>query len=99
MATMTETRASVSLATHHSSVGNRETEGRGGVRPVVSPATGESFAQVSLLDAAHAGAAVQAARNVPPTPAALSFLQPGRFLPKLPEALRGGAARLAAPIA
>ncbi len=99
MATMTETRASVSLATHHSSVGNRETEGRGGVRPVVSPATGESFAQVSLLDGAQAGAAVEAARSAHPAWAALSFRERGRFLLKLREVLLEEADGLAALIA
>src|SRR6266446_5898550 len=99
MATMTETRASVALATYHSSVGNRETEGRGGVRPVVSPATGESFAQVSLLDPAQAGAAVEAARSAHPAWAALSFRERGRFLLKLREVLLEEADGLAALIA
>src|SRR5260221_3829200 len=99
MATMTEARACVGLAPHHSSVGNRETEGGGGVRPVVSPATGESFAQVSLLDGAQAGAAVEAARSAHPAWAALSFRERGRFLLKLREVLLEEADGLAALIA
>lgn len=56
----TET-ATASLATAHSWVGGREVEGRAGWRPVTNPATGESFAQVSLLDPAQAGEAVASA--------------------------------------
>src|SRR5436309_8309706 len=99
MSTMTETAASVAGAGHHSWVGNRETEGRGGTRPVLSPSTGEAFAHVSLLDAAQAGEAVEAARAAFPSWSALSFRERGRFLLKLREALLAEADPLAALIA
>src|SRR5206468_5892940 len=99
MSTMTETAASVAGAGHHSWVGNRETEGRGGTRPVLSPSTGETFAHVSLLDAAQAGEAVEAARAAFPFWSALSFRERGRFLLKLREALLAEADPLAALIA
>ncbi len=85
--------------THHSWVGGQETEGRGGTRGAVSPATGEAFARVSLLDAAQAGGAVEAARVAFPSWSALSFRERGRFLLKLREAVLAEADPLAALIA
>ncbi|MFI5006491.1 MAG: aldehyde dehydrogenase family protein [Solirubrobacterales bacterium] len=99
MATMTGNGVSVALATHHSQVGNRETEGRGDIRPVVNPGSGDAFAQVSLLDAAQAGAAVEAARSAFPAWSALSFGERGRFLLRLREVLLAEADDLAALIA
>jgi succinate-semialdehyde dehydrogenase/glutarate-semialdehyde dehydrogenase len=61
------------LPTRHSWVGNREVEGRGGVRPAVNPATGQPFAAASLLDADQASAAVAAARDAFPAWSALPF--------------------------
>jgi succinate-semialdehyde dehydrogenase/glutarate-semialdehyde dehydrogenase len=85
--------------THHSLVGPSELEGAGGRRPVVSPTTGEAFAEVSLLDAAQAGAAVAAAREAFPAWSALSFRERGRFLLRLREVLLEEASSLAALIA
>jgi succinate-semialdehyde dehydrogenase/glutarate-semialdehyde dehydrogenase len=61
------------LPLHHSWVGDREVAGRGGVRESVNPATGEPFAQTSLLDAEQASAAVAAAREAFPAWSALPF--------------------------
>jgi acyl-CoA reductase-like NAD-dependent aldehyde dehydrogenase len=47
--------------THHSWVAGRELPGVAGVRPVLNPANGEAFADVSLLDARQAGEAIAAA--------------------------------------
>ncbi len=68
------------LATHHSWIGNREVEGRGGVRPVINPATGQPFAQATRLDAAQASAAIAAAQAAFPAWSALSFAERGRVL-------------------
>ncbi|MGH9888202.1 MAG: hypothetical protein ACREBE_21900, partial [bacterium] len=54
------------LQTHHSWIANREAPGRAGARPAVNPATGEAFAQSSLLDAAQVGEALEAARRAFP---------------------------------
>jgi succinate-semialdehyde dehydrogenase/glutarate-semialdehyde dehydrogenase len=72
--------AAATLALHHSLVDNRPVEGRGGLRPVVSPATGRPFAGVSLLDAEQAAAAVGAAQAAFPAWSALPFRERGRFL-------------------
>jgi acyl-CoA reductase-like NAD-dependent aldehyde dehydrogenase len=87
------------VETHHSLVGPGETEGRGGRRPVVSPATGEVFAEVSLLDAAQAAAAVAAAGAAFPAWSERSFRERGRFLLRLREALLEEGDSLAALIA
>jgi acyl-CoA reductase-like NAD-dependent aldehyde dehydrogenase len=99
MATMTETAASPGLRTHHSWIGHREAEGRGGVRPAVSPATGAPFAQVSLLDAAQAGSALDAARSAFPAWSALTFAERGRYLLNLRATVLEEADALAALIA
>ena len=96
---MSETAASVAGSAHHSWVGNRETEGRGGIRPTVSPSTGEVFARVTLLEATQAGEALEAARKAFPSWSALSFRERGRFLLKLREAVLAEADPLAALIA
>src|SRR5260370_35802199 len=98
MPTMPRTAPSVPAAAHHSWVGNRETEGRGGTRAVVSPSTGETFAHVSLLDAMQAGEAVEAAQAAFPSWSVLSFRESGRFLPSLREEVLAGAHPLPAPI-
>jgi acyl-CoA reductase-like NAD-dependent aldehyde dehydrogenase len=55
------------LPVHHSWVENREVDGKGGLREAVNPATGQPFAQASLLDAEQASAAVAAARAAFPS--------------------------------
>jgi len=99
MPTMPRTAPSVPAAAHHSWVGNRETEGRGGTRAVVSPSTGETFAHVSLLDAVQAGEAVEAAQAAFPSWSVLSFRERGRFLLRLREEVLAEADPLAALIA
>ena len=47
--------------TYHSLTNNGAVEGRAGTRAVMNPATGVSFAEVSLLDEAQAGASITAA--------------------------------------
>jgi len=74
------TTAPSALATHHSWIGNREVEGRAGIRPVINPATGQPFAQASLLDAEQATAAIAAAQAAFPAWSALSFAERGRVL-------------------
>jgi succinate-semialdehyde dehydrogenase/glutarate-semialdehyde dehydrogenase len=74
------TTAPSALATHHSWIGNREVEGRAGVRPAINPATGQPFAQASLLDAEQASAAIAAAQTAFPAWSALSFAERGRVL-------------------
>jgi len=55
---MTESNAEQPVGRHHSLLGGREEPGRAGVRPVVNPASGRPFAEVSLLDAEQASTAV-----------------------------------------
>ena len=50
------------LPVHHSLVGVGELPGHAGHLPVVNPADGRAFAEVSLLDRDQAGAALEAAR-------------------------------------
>jgi acyl-CoA reductase-like NAD-dependent aldehyde dehydrogenase len=75
------------LPTFHSWVGGREVEGRAGVRPAASPATGEAFAQSSLLDAVQAGEAVAAAQSAFPAWSRTSFRERTRLLDRLREAI------------
>jgi acyl-CoA reductase-like NAD-dependent aldehyde dehydrogenase len=99
MAAMIETAASMRVTPRHSWVAGRETQGRAGPRAVSSPITGEAFAEVTLLDAAQAGAALDAARQAFPAWSALSFVERGRFLLKLREAILQKADALAALVA
>jgi succinate-semialdehyde dehydrogenase/glutarate-semialdehyde dehydrogenase len=71
----------------HSWVGGREVEGRAGVRPAVSPATGEPFAQASLLDEAQAGEAVAAAQAAFPAWSRTSFRERTRLLDRLRQSI------------
>jgi acyl-CoA reductase-like NAD-dependent aldehyde dehydrogenase len=87
MATITEAPLGVALATRHSWIGNQEVEGRGGTRAALQPATGRSFAQVSLLDLAQAREAVAAARSALPAWSRLTFAERGRHLLRLREAV------------
>jgi succinate-semialdehyde dehydrogenase/glutarate-semialdehyde dehydrogenase len=75
------------LPTFHSWVGGREVEGRGGLRPAVDPATGETFAQASLLDGAQAADAVAAAQAAFPGWSRTSFRERARLLDRLREAI------------
>jgi len=78
---------SAGLPTFHSWVGGREVEGRAGLRPAVNPATGEAFAQESLLDAAQAAEAVAAAQSAFPAWSRTSFRERARFLDRLRQAV------------
>jgi acyl-CoA reductase-like NAD-dependent aldehyde dehydrogenase len=75
------------LAAEHSWVGGQPVPGRGGTRPVVEPATGRPFAEVSLLDGAQSAAALAAARSAVAAWAALSFAERGAHLLALREAV------------
>lgn len=80
MATLGEAPAAAALATHHSWIANRPVEGRGGLRPVVNPATEAPFAHASLLDAGQATSAIVAAAAAFPAWSALSFADRRRHL-------------------
>lgn len=95
MATAVESPASPALATHHSWIGHREVAGRGGLRPAVSPATGEAFAQASLLDAEQVGEAMAAAKAAAPGWRALSFQARGALLLRARDVLLSEAAEVA----
>ncbi|HWX24324.1 MAG TPA: aldehyde dehydrogenase family protein, partial [Vicinamibacteria bacterium] len=71
----------------HSLIGNAEVPGRGGSRAVVNPATGATFASVSLLDEAQAVSALEGAAAAFPAWAALSFAERGRFLLRVRDLL------------
>ena len=73
--------------THHSWVGGRELEGRGGLRLAANPATGKVFARVSLLDAEQAQAAIGAAQRAFPAWSRTSFHERARHLDRLRQAV------------
>ena len=73
--------------TFHSWVAGRQTPGRGGTRAAVNPATGEPFAEVTLLDAVQAGEALAAARGAFPGWSRTGFAERRRLLDRLREAL------------
>ncbi len=83
------------LEARHSWIANREVPGRGGVRPAVNPATGQAFAEASLLDAAQASEAVDAARLAFPAWSALTFRERERHLMRLHAELLAGAEKIA----
>jgi succinate-semialdehyde dehydrogenase/glutarate-semialdehyde dehydrogenase len=83
----TATGAVAGLPTFHSWVAGHETPGRAGARAAVNPATGEAFAEASLLDAAQAGAALAAARSAFPAWSGTSFRERARLLDRLREAV------------
>jgi len=99
MATTVETPTEATVATHHSWVENRPLEGEGGVRPVVHPGSGETFAQASLLSAEQASSAVAAAERAFPAWNALGFRERGRFLLRMAHAIVEEADEIAALIA
>ncbi|HET9315758.1 MAG TPA: aldehyde dehydrogenase family protein, partial [Vicinamibacteria bacterium] len=78
MATVTETARG--LATRHSIVSGRDEAGTAGVRDAVSPADGQPFAQVSLLSAGQAAAAVESARAAFPAWSALPLRERAGYL-------------------
>jgi succinate-semialdehyde dehydrogenase/glutarate-semialdehyde dehydrogenase len=84
------------LTAHHSWVAGRETPGRGGTRPAVAPATGEPFAEVSLLDAAQAGEAVAAAAAAFPSWSRTSFRERARLVDRLRDLVVRDAEAIAA---
>jgi succinate-semialdehyde dehydrogenase/glutarate-semialdehyde dehydrogenase len=75
------------LATFRSWVGGREVEGSGGRRQAVDPATGEAFAETTLLDAVQAGEAVATAQAAFPAWSRTSVRERTRFLDRLREAV------------
>jgi succinate-semialdehyde dehydrogenase/glutarate-semialdehyde dehydrogenase len=83
----TETAVATGLATFHSWAFGREVEGRAGLRPATNPATGEPFAQASLLDAAQAGEAIAAAQAAFPAWSRTSFAERARLLDRWRHAI------------
>jgi succinate-semialdehyde dehydrogenase/glutarate-semialdehyde dehydrogenase len=79
----------------HSWVGGREVQGRAGSRPAVNPATGEVFAEASLLDAGQAGEAVAAAQAAFPAWSRTSFRERARVLDRLRQAVVDEAGEIA----
>jgi acyl-CoA reductase-like NAD-dependent aldehyde dehydrogenase len=71
----------------HSWIGNREVEGHAGTRAAVDPSRGEAFAEVSLLDADQASAALEAARAAFPSWSALPFHERRKHLLSLRDAV------------
>ncbi len=63
----------------------------GETRPVVSPATGEAFAEVALADEALTQEAVAAARRAQPAWGALAPLERAGYMRKIAETIRAGA--------
>jgi acyl-CoA reductase-like NAD-dependent aldehyde dehydrogenase len=82
--------------THHSWVAGRLLPGRGGSRSVTNPATGEAFAEVSLLDSGQAREAVAAAAGAFPPWSATSFRERVRLLDRLRELVVRDAEAIAA---
>ena len=78
MATLTE--AATALRAHHSIVNGRDEIGAAGAREAVSPASGQPFAETSLLTAAQAGGALDAARAAFPAWSARPFGERARYL-------------------
>jgi acyl-CoA reductase-like NAD-dependent aldehyde dehydrogenase len=75
------------LPSAHSWLAGREAPGRGGTRGVVNPATGEAFAEVTLLDAAQAGEALAAAQAAFPGWSRTSIGERVRLVDRLREAV------------
>jgi len=82
----------------HSWISGREVVGHAGTRRAANPATGESFAEASLLDAEQVQAALAAAHAAFPVWSALSFHERGRFLARVRDLLVERADRLASLI-
>jgi acyl-CoA reductase-like NAD-dependent aldehyde dehydrogenase len=86
------------LELHHSIVGSHALQGAAGRRAVVNPADGKAFAEVSLLDRAQAGRALEAARDAFAGWSRLSPAERGRPLLRLREVVLEEADALAALI-
>jgi len=96
---MATAAAPAALETRHSWIGNREVVGRGGIRAAVNPATGEAFAEASLLDAEQAREAVAAAHAAAPAWGQLDFRARGQVLLAARDILAAEADELARLIA
>ena len=83
----TSAAAGSAPTTFHSWIAGRQAPGRGGTRAVVNPATGEPFAEVTLLDAAQAGEALAAAQAAFPDWSRTGFAARARLLDRLREAV------------
>jgi acyl-CoA reductase-like NAD-dependent aldehyde dehydrogenase len=94
-----EAAAPALLERAHSWIANREVEGRAGRRAAVNPATGRPFAETTLLDAAQAQEALEAARRAFPAWSARSFRERGQVLLRVRELLLEQAEDVAALIA
>ena len=93
-----EAAAPALLERAHSWIANREVEGRAGRRAAVNPATGRPFAEATLLDAAQAHEAVDAARRAFPAWSARTFRERGQVLLRVHELLLAQAEHVAALI-
>jgi succinate-semialdehyde dehydrogenase/glutarate-semialdehyde dehydrogenase len=91
--------AGATLQKLHSWVGNQAVEGLAGTRLVISPASGQAIAGVSLLDAEQAMRAIGRAAEAFPAWAALSFRERGRYLLAARERILAAADDLARLIA
>jgi acyl-CoA reductase-like NAD-dependent aldehyde dehydrogenase len=91
----TPAEPALSLATFHSWVGGEELVGRGGRRTATNPATGEAFAQASLLDAEQARQAIGVAHAAFPAWSRTSFGERSRLLDRWREAIVDGADEIA----
>jgi acyl-CoA reductase-like NAD-dependent aldehyde dehydrogenase len=96
---LAEAAAPAPLPAAHSWVGNREVEGRGGRRAVVSPATSRAFAEATLLDAEQAGQALEAARAAFPAWSRRPFRERAEVLRRAHDFLAEQADEVAALIA
>ncbi len=92
---MATSAAGAGLPVAHSWLAGRETPGRGGTRAVVNPATGDAFAETSLLDAAQAGEAVAAAHAAFPAWSRTSVRERARLLDRLRQSIVGEADAIA----
>jgi succinate-semialdehyde dehydrogenase/glutarate-semialdehyde dehydrogenase len=79
--------ATAAVPVRHSWVAGHEVAGAGGFEPAIDPATGQAFAEVSLLDPAQAGDSLARARAAFDSWSASSFEARGRHLLALRQAL------------
>ena len=95
----TAAAAPAALETRHSWVGNREVVGRAGTRAAINPATGEPFAEASLLDAQQAGEAIGFTQAAATGWGRLGFRERGRILLRARDLLAAEADEIARLIA
>ncbi len=81
---------------HHSWATGKELPGRAGTRPAVNPATGQAFAETSLLDGEQAKEAVGSAHAAFPAWSRTSFRERARLLDRLRQAVVDEAGAIAA---